>query len=205
MLASEVISKFGLYVDDMTELSTQEELDLLLKIVSQIYNDRPWEFLKKEWSTTTNGTAYIALPTDFKFLLENTDNTDSWGKSVFINGENYPLINWAERRQYAGKTGYCYIDFKNSRLYFTDTTPPTSGLSLSADYLISAPTAILVTTNLDTIFPHDFQDMLYHGMAIDDMIIQLFDKARSYASENKAKYDGYLKSMAYWNSNLINF
>lgn len=47
MLASEIIAKFELYVDDSTELSTQEELDLLNKVYQKVADDRPWEILKK--------------------------------------------------------------------------------------------------------------------------------------------------------------
>jgi len=40
-------------------------------------------------------------------------------------------------------------------------------------------------------------------MASDDQIIQIFDKARSYAKENQEEYDKYMRALTYYNSNLI--
>ena len=67
MLTSELITKFELYVDDGTELSSQEELDLANKIYYSICNYRPWEWLKKTVTgTISSGT--ITLPTDFAYM-----------------------------------------------------------------------------------------------------------------------------------------
>jgi len=206
MTAQEIIEKFRLYVDDSSELSSAEELSLANKIYRQVLENRPWEFLKKEWATTTNGTNNITLPTDLSYFFENQGYTDnsmanesgSQDKAVFINGSPYKIINWSDRRQYANSAGYCYVDWAASKLYFTTT--PSAGLTLSADYIYRPADLTLATS---PVFPTSFHDVIYHGMAIDEYIIQIFDKARSYAQENKTLFDGYMRSLANWNSNLI--
>lgn len=203
---TELIQQFELYVDDTTELSSSEELTLLNKIYHQILDSRPWEFLKKEWSGTTTALNYVALPTDFRHFCETQNYTDNstqteLGKSskvVYVNNNPYQVINWSDRRQYANSNSYCYLDIVNSRLYFTNT--PGTGLSISADYIYK-PADLALTDS--PIFPDSYHPMIYHGMAVDDMIIQLFDKARSYAQENKAIYDGYMRALTYHNANLI--
>ncbi|MBS1516603.1 MAG: hypothetical protein JSS91_00790 [Bacteroidetes bacterium] len=208
MLTSEIISSFELYVDDTTELSSVEELALANKIYYKICSDRDWEFLKTEWLTTTTGANYIALPSDFDHFTENnsyTENNESVEdnkspKVILVNGQKYYLINWSDRRQYANRNNYCYVDVANSRLYFTVT--PATGLSISADY-IKVPTAL--TTNTSPVFPARFHSMIYHGMAVDDMIIQIFDKARSYAEQNQRMFESYKADMALWNSHQLNY
>lgn len=207
MLTSEIISNFELYVDDTTELSSVEELALANKSYYFVCDERPWEFLKTEWASTTTGANYVSLPSDFSYFFENnsyTENNESVEdnkspKVILVNGQKYNLINWSDRRQYANRNGYCYVDVANSRLYFT--VVPASGLSISADY-IKIPAALTLVTS--PIFPERFQHAIYHRMAIDDMIIQIFDKARSYADANQKAYDSYIASMALWNSNLLN-
>ncbi len=46
--------------------------------------------------------------------------------------------------------------------------------------------------------------MIYHAMAAEDTIIQLFDKARGYAQENLANYGSYFQRLCSWNANLRN-
>lgn len=204
MTGTQLIALFAQYVDDSTELSTVEELVLLNKIYHQVLDSRPWEFLKKEWASTTTSANYVALPTDFRYFLPTqnyTDNSEpnSADKIIYVGTDTYKVINWSDRRQYTNSKGYCYVDIVNSRLYFTTT--PGAGLAISADY-IYVPAD--VTASTEPIFPETYQHVIYHGMAIDDMIIQLFDKARSYAPENKAMYDSYMRALVYYNSNLIN-
>lgn len=76
MITSDIIAKFELYVDDGTELSTSEELDLANKIYRMVCNYRPWEFLKKTF-TGTHTAGVITLPTDFGYLYNNAQSTDS--------------------------------------------------------------------------------------------------------------------------------
>lgn len=205
MLTSDIIKKFELYVDDSTELSPAEELDLANKIYHKICDDRPWEFLKKEKTGTVSGT-YITLPTDFGYLVENYLRTDSQDNTqvnakpvfVFINDNPIQVINWSDRRQYKDNSSVCYLDIANSRITF----PTSQSGTYSFDYK-AIPADLTLAT--EPVFPDRYHDMIYHGMAVDDMIIQIFPKAQSYQAENQVMYNGFLSRMAKWNADLQNY
>jgi len=203
MITSQIITSFETYVDDTTELSSDQELTLANKIYRRVLNAKVWEFLKKEFVGTTSG-ATITLPADFMNMLENygyTDNTiEQGGKYVFIgpNLTPYKVVNWSDRKQYRNDKQVCYMDIVAGTLNFPQT--PDSGLAVSFDYIYKPADLTLLTS---PVFPSDFHDIIYHGMAVDDYIIQQFDKARSYASENKSMYDNYLADLSSYNSKLI--
>lgn len=207
LTAAQIISNFELYVDDTSELSSTEELALLNKIYRKVLTYKPWECTKSEWVTTTNGLTLIALPVDFAYFVENQNYTDNsietnYGqapKAVYINNSPYRIVNWSDRRQYQNTSDVCYADISAGYLRFP--VAPRSGLTLSADYVFIPPDLTLTDS---PIFPAAFHPMLYHGMAVDDMIIQLFDKARSYAPANQAAFDSYLADFSYHNANLLN-
>jgi len=209
MTGAQIITKFEQYVDDTTELSATQELDLLNKVINKICLYRPWEFLKKSATgTLSTSVSYVALPSDFSYLVENNQTTDNAvgidnnasPKVVFIGSTYtpYQMVNWSDRRQYRNQSGYAYIDAVNSRLYFT--LQPTVADSYEFDYM-SVPTALALTSETPTI-PARFHDMLYHAMAVDDDIILRYPKAQSYAVENNARYKSYLEDMAWWNAGL---
>ena len=212
MLAQEIISKFELYVGDTTELSTQDELDLLDKIYQQVCADRPWEFIKKEKTGTMNTTTEITLPDDFSYLPENYNYTDNSYSTqinakpvaVFVTSGTstspFQVVNWSDRRQYSNTNGVCYVDIAANKLVFPYAQ--NAGATYSFDYCYFPEKMGLSDS---PVFPDRFQDILYHGMAVDDMIIQLFDKARSYARENRASYNSTLQQMASWNANLLSY
>lgn len=210
MLSSEIITKFEEYTDDLTELSSAQELALLQKIFNKVWNDRQWEFAKASASGTfALTTPNIAKPSDFGHFLENNQTTDNSvsvdnnasPKVIFIGSAYtpYQIVNWSDRRQFRNQTGYAYLDLPNSGISFTAT--PTATDIYEFDYKKLAPT-LITSTALSTYFPADFHDMLYHGMAVDDDIILRFPKAQSYAPDNQAKFDAYLNSMRLWNANL---
>lgn len=205
LTGAEIIAKFELYVDDGTELSSAEELDLLNKIYRKVCRYRPWEFLKKPCTTAISSNA-ITLPTDFAFLANNYQSTDSSvatqsetaPKVVFVGTNLTPVrfVNYSDRRQYQNQN-VCYIDPTSSSIKFVRTQTETTA---EFDY-IRVPDAL--TTGTSPVFHSDFHDILYHGMASDDYIIQQFDKARSYAKENTDKYNAYLLDMSYTNAQSI--
>lgn len=207
MTGQEEIENFELYVDDTTELSSAEELNLLNKIYYKVCSSRAWEFLKKEATGTMTSTTTIALPSDFEYLIENygyTDNQMSRNLNtknmvVFVGGNPFFIVNWSDRKQYDNNNGVCYVDFRNSIIKFP--VAQSASATYSFDYK-ATPAAL--TTATSPVFPERFHPILYHGMAVDDMIIQIFDKARSYAEENQMKHDSYLVDMALWNANLQN-
>ena len=206
MTSAEIIALFELYVDDTTELSTAEELALLNRVYQAVCDDRAWEFLKKEASGTMASATTITTPSDFGHFIENrgyTDNSEvpdynSTPTGILINGTKWlKVIDWSTRRQYASQDGYAYYDVRQGTITTTYAQP--SSATYSFDYKM-VPTDLLIGTS--PVFPSRFHPMLAYAMAVDDMIIQLFDKARSYAEENNVKYRAHLAQMAVWNANL---
>lgn len=199
----EIITSFEVYVDDATELSSAEELTLANKIYRKVLNNRPWAFLKKSFSgTTTANVDYVALPSDFKYIISNYNYTDNSIETyvpsaptvVFVGAkyDPYRVVNWSDRRQYRNQSNICYIDPVTNRLYFTRT--PTESEAIEFDYVYKPDDLTLATR---PVWDSDFDDIIMHGMASEDYIIQQFDKAKSYAQENQLKYNNYLLDMQY--------
>ncbi len=205
MIGQEIITRFELYVDDMSELSTAEELALVNKIYHKVCDDRDWEILKKEASGTVDSTTTITLPTDFSHIIENfnyTDNSISREMNakpvvVFVDGSPYQVVNWSDRKQYDNTNNVCYVDVRNDQVVFP--VAQSSSATYSFDYK-AVPDDLTLET--EPVFPERFQHAIFHGMCVEDMVIQLFDKARSYAAENQSLYTGYLRDMAMWNAKL---
>lgn len=212
MLASEAITQFELQVNDITELSTSEELIILNRIYQRVCDDRPWEFLKTAVTGTMSGSGvdgyYITIPSDFAYFYENynwTDNSYSTQmnrtpKVIFVgsNRAPYSIVNYSDRNQYLGSTGYAYVDWGNSKIYFTGTPVSTA---YSMDYIKVPATLVAGSTIL---IPERFCPILIYGMSTENEIIQLSDKAKSYAPENEGLYNNYLNDMALWDARLQN-
>lgn len=202
MQGSELITKFELQTDDSTELSSAEEYDLLNKIYRQVLAHRRWKFLRTTHTGTISGTD-LALPSDFDELSDNFNFADGsdygFGAYVFVgaNRQPYKIIGINERNRYRNSTAHCYLDLKNDKIVFLNAPSETSA---EFDY-IYVPDDITSTTS--PVFPARFHDMLYHGMTVDDFIIQQSPKAKSYASENKTKYENWLRLMSIWDSKQL--
>jgi len=188
-----IIAKFETYVDDGTELSIQDELDLLNKVYRDVWTNRPWEFAKKAYSGAISGTT-VALPTYFAYIYETGDEF-SPAKKVYVGNSYYELVNYSDRKNYENRGGYCYVDIPNNNLVFTTSVSGT----VTYDYISFPIDLTLADTPL---FPSAYHDMLYHLMAVDDYMIQQFDKAKSYAQENQQKADYWLGKMIIWDANL---
>lgn len=205
MTAQEIITAFELQVDDLTELSTAEELALLNRLYQKVWMNRPWEFSKASASGTLSTTLpYVSLPADFGFMVANhnyTGETEYAGRPVVFVGTNltpYEVVSWSDRRQYRNSSNKCYVDIVNLRLYFT--VQPTEALTYEFDYQ-KVPASLGLS---DTpAFPARFHPVLQFMMATEDFVLQLSDKAKSYAPENSARAQSYLDDMAYWNANLV--
>ena len=200
---------FSVYIDDSTELSTEQEVALADRVHKKICREAPFEFLKKTASGNLSSTVpYVALPTDFSFFSENNMSTDnSVGiennaspKVVFVGTEYtpYQIINFSDRRYYRNKNGYAYLDLANDRLVFT--IQPTEAKSYEFDY-IRVPTTL--TADGTPELPEQFHPLIAWGMVTDGFIIQLFEKARSYQLENQAKYNSDMADLKYYNSELL--
>lgn len=210
--ATELITIFELQVNDVTELSTSEELMLMNRIYQRVCSDRPWEFLKTSETGTLLGSGtdgfYITIPSDFGYFYENfqwTDNAispqlNSNPKVIYIGTVKtpYQIVNYSDRYKYLGSTGYCYLDLANNKIVFT-------GVPLSTTYYMDYIKVPATLTGASTpVIPTRFQEVLIYGMAAENEIIQLSPKAKSYAPENLTLYNQYLADMALWNSRLIN-
>lgn len=199
MTADDIIKKFEQYTGDTTELSSQQELDLVNKIYIEILTNRVWNFLLSAGTgTITNNVA--PLPDDFFYMpiISYETDTGTYGsdKVVFVgpNYQPYKVINFTDRLKYKNQSGYVYIDLKNKQFVFTDT--PTS----TDIYFTYVYKPELLELNDEPIFPDFYHDAIYHGMIQDDMICQLFDKARSYAQENNAKYKSKVDDLTWYDT-----
>lgn len=208
----EIIQQFEEQCDDATELSTDQELALFNRILGKIYDDRPWEFLKREATgTLSTSVPYVSLPTGFGYVLQNIQSSDNSIGADFNGAQKviyttsaynptYKLVNWSDRRTYYNNSGYAWIDMVNSRLYFSTT--PTTTDSYSFDYKF-VPTELLITdVGTAILLPQRFRPMIRHAMAIDDDMLLRFPKERSYAAENNAKYQSYMQDLTSWNARL---
>lgn len=197
MNGTQIITKFELQVSDITELSSSEELGVLNRVYHFICTSRPWEILKKTatGSISTDATgSYITLPADFYHLAENLA-----GSKVVFTGSNLvqnTVVNFSDRRSYANLAGYAYLDIVNSKIRFTTAPVDTT---YEFDY-IRIPDDI--TTSTSSVFPTAYDDLLVFGMAVDNEILQLSPKAKSYMLENQTKFNSLLANMESWNSHL---
>ena len=194
MTGEEIISLFNLLVDDSTELSSAEELDLLNASYQEVCDDRPWEFLKTEFSGTTDGTTVLALPDNFSYFIEMNDDGE---KIIWVDGHGYLLINFSQRRQYKDQTGIAY--FNGTNLYFIEA--PSTGLEVLGDY-IKTPDDL--TTATSPIFKASFHKMLAYKMAISDFIVQANLSDNNSIEQNTALYRDYLARMQYHNARVTN-
>jgi hypothetical protein len=221
---TDIITAFETYLDDATELSTPSELALMNKIYQEVNMNRPWEFRKSSSSgviqSDASGNLFVALPADFaefsinNLRTNNTEevNTNAQAVAIFVGGQLSPIqiINYSDRQSYYANANYAYLDMKNNRISFTglnangnalNTALLYAGNTFQFDYLCIPPDLDLAGSN--PVWPVRFWDMIYHKAACDDQIIQLQDRAHSYAAENQQRYLDYLQLMTYWNSRLI--
>jgi hypothetical protein len=205
MTKLEIITKAQLYLDDTSELSTQEFSDLFDKFYNIFNSSHTWEGTKAEGTATTStSVSYVALPSDFLYLTANHNHTDQSyeaGRPVVFRGANYSpyyVVSWSDRRQYRDNEGYAYIDFPNSRLEFTKT--PTIAEAVEFDY--HAQQAALAD-GVEPWFPAEFHDWIYHRMVSDDQMIQQSPKSKSYANANRAAAEEILNNAKWWNSQLV--
>lgn len=198
MQTQTIIERYRLQVDDASELSTDEELDLANEVYSEVCDDRPWEWLKTTFTDVTSTTLpYIDLPANFKELSLNSKNESV----VFVGADfaEYKVIPFSSRRDYRNQSGFCYIDIVNMRLYFT--VQPTSVEAIEFDY-IKRPTSLTLSTE-PLVSTNQFGRMISYGMASKFVNIEQVDKSKgSYQKENKGVYDGILNDYRLEDANI---
>lgn len=208
---ADIITSFELEVNDMTELSSSEELLILNRVYKRICLT-PYEFLK---TNATGGiqsdstSSYITLPSDFRYLSNNGDFSEqnmSYDENlkfriVYLGPEysRYKVINYSDRLQYRNQTGYCYLDLGNGKIRFCNTPTQTT---YSFDYIKTPPT---LTTADAPLWPEDFDAVIVYGMAQENEILQRSDKARSYKDDYELKYQQALRDLKLYNAQMINY
>lgn len=195
MTGTEIIDKFNLQIDDASELSDEEALDLANDIYKEIQDDRPWEWLKTPFSGSTSTTVpYIPLPDDFKMVSPNKYNESV----VFVGSDfqEYKIVPFSERRDYRDQDGICYINIPNSRLYFTKQ--PTSVKTVEFDYIKVAEELLADTEPLY----RGVDKIIMFGMAARFPSIEQADKGTSYSPENTRKYRDLLNDLAVEDANI---
>lgn len=199
MNGQQIITQFELQVDDSTELSSTEELQLLNDVYLQTASERAWSILK-ETATGTIVSGEITLPLDFSFLYPNNNYSGTFVEArrpvVFVGStyQPYLIVNFDERRQYRNKSGYAYLDLANNKLVFTVTPTETA---YEFDY-IKVPE--LLTLSTSPVFPERFHKKFVYDMATQDSIIQMSDKAAVMAGTNRAEAQRYMGNMSMWDS-----
>lgn len=207
----DIITNFELEVNDITELSTSEELLILNRIYKRICLT-PFEFLKTNVTGTILSDAtssYITLPDDFRYLANNGDFSeqnmsydDNLKPRIIFVGSNYSrykVINFSDRIQYRNQTGYCYLDLAGNKIRFCNTPNETT---YEFDYIKTPPT---LTTADAPLFPEDFDVVIVYGMAQENEILQRSDKARSYKDDYEIKYQQALRDLKAYNAQHINY
>ena len=201
MTGEQIIKQFRLQVDDSTELSSTEELQLLNDVYLQCASDRVWEILK----TSATGTIVnneITLPADFSYLFTNHNyngnTTENTHPVIFVGStyQPYKVVNFSERRQYRNTSGYAYLDMANNKIVFPQTPTETS---YEFDY-VKVPAELTLAT--EPVFPERFHKKFAYDMAVQDSIIQMSDRAATMAGINVAESKKYMDNMAMWNSKL---
>lgn len=199
MTGSEIIKNFELLVDDQSNLSSLESLDLANKIYRQVIEDRPWEWLKKNATGTVSSSA-ATVPSDFKYFVENYEDSDGVFKPViFVGTDNQPyiVVPFSQRRDYRNMDGYAYYDAVNNTINFM--TSDADSKSFEFDYIYQPGD---LTTANSPVFPARFHNIIPIGMAVDFAPIDNMPKNRSYQQEFQIQYEELLTNMRYENSKL---
>ena len=190
MTGAQIISRYQLLVDDASELSSTEELDLLNEVYGEIQDDRPWEWLRgTATGTTSTSVPYIALPVDFKHIMPNQDNESV----VFVGTDfvEYKVVSYSRRREFRNQDGFVYIDIPNFRLYFT--LQPITAKAIEYEYI---KVAAALTTATSPLFRAGLHSILAYAMAERLPSIEQADKITSYAPENQVRKQKILSEMA---------
>src|SRR3990167_6288830 len=190
MTGAQIISRYQLLVDDASELSSDEELDLLNEVYGEIQDDRPWEWLRvTATGTTSTSVPYIALPADFKHIMPNQDSESV----VFVGADfvEYKVVSYSRRREFRNQDGFVYIDIPNFRLYFT--LQPITAKAIEYEYI---KVAADLTTATSPLFRAGLHSVLAYAMAERLPSIEQADKITSYAPENQVRKQKILSEMA---------
>lgn len=195
-----IIDAFELYTGNSLSISTSQELELAQKIYDQVLEEFEPEFLKKTLAgTLPTSVDYVAQPADFNRLTEK--------RLMYVapdlsrqKGDEYYVVPFEDRRMYVNQKGYLYYDARQGRFIFTKQ--PDDAKEYEMDYIYVPPALDLTSSN--PLFPIRYYPVIYHGMLINNDIIEMSEKARAYTQENTDQYTAWLNRLKDWNSRQTN-
>lgn len=197
---SSIIQSFELYTGNSLSISSSQELELAQKIYDEVLESFEPEFLKKTMAGTLPTTQdYITQPADFNRLTEKRLMYVAPDLST-QSGENYYVVPYEDRRTYINQTQYLYYDARQGRFVFTKQ--PIEAKEYEMDYIYVPPALDLVSSN--PLFPIRYYPVIYHGMLINNDIIEMSEKARAYTQENSMMYNKWLADLQNWNAKQTN-
>ncbi len=199
---------------NMSDVSDDEFRILLNKGLYRIYNEKEWEFLRKNITLTTDVNSQLTLPVDFIVFMRNfastgsmTTNTVLWQGSVPI-----PVIPKALAYEYTRLSSVsnnvvpfgdnyitvgqqaCYID--GNKIKFT--YPVSQGVAFNFDYK-SLPEDLILDTDIP-IFPKLFHWTPIYATLTDLDVIERFKPADTKVAQWVAEYNKGLSDLKYWDS-----
>lgn len=199
MLASDVITRFNLQMDDTSGLSSSEEIALFNRARRRVLEHQDWGFLLRDATgTTSTANQYVSLPSDFSHCPTASNGQGEIGQWLYVgtSREPYRIVPQRDKEAYRGDRNVAYVDRYNGRLAFCGAQA--SAQSYELPY-VSAPPDMAAGDTL-SVPPDRFADALYLGMAVDSWVIQQSDKARSYLAENQAMYEDALRRLSAWDA-----
>lgn len=190
----QIIDKFEEYIGDGTVLSSEDEIELADKIYHEILGMHEWEFLKKEATGSISGTT-IDQPDDFDRLTVDP--------IIYLGSNNRPVqvVPFTERRTYKNTNNKAYYDARQQQFVFMKEHNDT----YSFDYIYLPESLSVGEEGVSPIWLPKYNYAIVHLMCIDSDIIELSEKARSYAPENTAKAAAIIQDMRNWSDSLSNY
>ena len=199
MTAAQIIAQFNLQIDDTSDLSSDEELAILNRVLRRVYEHQDWGFLLRDATgTTSTSNQYVSLPSDFSHCPTTWNAAGEPGQWLYVGTARQPyrIVPQRDKESYRGQENVAYVDRYNGRLAFC--AAQTSAQSYELPY-VSTPADLTATSETPSL-PAKFQDALVYGMCVDSWVIQQSDKARSYLAESQSQYEDALRRLSAWDA-----
>lgn len=198
MTAEKIIKKYRLFVDDASELSEDEELDLAQDKYDELQGERTWSFLRKGFTSTISG-AEIELPADFRYPIRMGNQDELTVRFVSTKGiRHIPVVDFSQRFDTYELSAY--YDYTENKLKFTETI---SG-DVFTDYIYE-PTK-LTGMDVETVGKDKLGTGIAALMARDFYSIDQTEQGRSKYEEYQVMYEKILDQMStYDNYGLMSY
>tara|TARA_R110000851_G_scaffold262727_1_gene415222 strand:- start:363 stop:953 length:591 start_codon:yes stop_codon:yes gene_type:complete len=185
MQTEKVINKFRVWVDDASELSIEEELDLAHEKLDEILGERTWSFLKKTASVDIVNSEVI-LPEDFKYVIKVGLPEDYL--YVKVGNVKVRIVALEDRFEW-GTTTVAYIDYSESKIKFNQSI---SGIA-EFDYIMESSELSMDSV---VIGPRSMGYAVARLMARDFYTLDQTENGRSQYQSNEMAYQKLLDQMS---------